>query len=95
MNSETGTKDQTKKVNRTIAEIVTDILQHRDENPTHGTNCACLDKYAREIKVQLIEVMPWMFSYNPEISSEEWKARVDKKSSVAHVLGMISRSMYY
>lgn len=31
-------------------EILDGIKQHTEENPTHGVGCACLDKYAGELR---------------------------------------------
>jgi lipoate synthase len=30
--------------------MIEEIKQHYKDNPTHGTNCVCMDQYAREIR---------------------------------------------
>jgi hypothetical protein len=33
-----------------LTEIVAEIEKHHLENPDHGTNCACLDTYIRQVR---------------------------------------------
>lgn len=92
----TGKPDEKKTdeaKHRTIAEIAADIAKHRKENPTHGVGCACMDKYAQEIKAQLLTVMPWMYRHGEDITETERIQRWDTKSAVAYVFAMVNRSL--
>lgn len=74
---------------RTLIEIVTDIKKHREEFSRHGNNCVCMDKFARELKAQIREVLPDMHDIEPPPN----KVTRQTVYSLGHVLGMVTRSL--
>jgi hypothetical protein len=34
----------------TLEEILKEMIKHSEENPTHGYDCACKDKYIRQAR---------------------------------------------
>lgn len=70
---------------RTLAAILADVVQHGKDNPTHGTNCACLDKYIREVRAQIAGQVP------SSESEPNWERRIDARSRIKYVLNVAAR----
>lgn len=71
---------------KTLGDILRMILAHRRENPTHGTNCACMDFYAWVIAAQIREAIEAPYY---DQTDEERKAMW----SLSHVLQMTTRKL--
>lgn len=41
-----------------LHQIGSEIEAHFEENPSHGFNCVCMDKYLSAMRTQLIHAMP-------------------------------------
>lgn len=70
---------------RTLVEILDDAVAHGVHNPKHGTNCACMDKLIRELKRQILTVIP------TSGTEPDWEKRVDAGSRVRYVLNSATR----
>lgn len=70
----------------TLGDMLYTILAHRRSNPTHGANCACMDRYSWLIRSQMKEVID---KPHHEQSDEERKAIW----SLSHVLQMVTRNL--
>jgi hypothetical protein len=70
--------------NRPLYAIFEDIARHNDDYPTHGVNCACLDRSSYEIKRHVGRVLS--DEQDPDHTRKlRWR--------IAHVLGMVTRWM--
>lgn len=81
---------------RTLADILTDVVDHTAKEPTHGAMCACMDQFSREIRQHVRKAMP------PDTRIGEWphqedqgvvRARVMADHRIHHVLGMVLRNL--
>lgn len=76
---------------RLLATILEDVVQHGIENPEHGVNCACMDKAAHEIRLQLSKAIP----PDGRTTDTDWAQpihdRVNAKARIRHVLDMVLR----
>jgi hypothetical protein len=66
---------------RTLVEILTEVVAHDEDQPTHGSNCACMDKYIREIWRQIDAAIP-----TPE---SDWERRIGARSRMAYLLRVV------
>lgn len=78
---------------RTLADILTEVVQHGVDNPSHGTGCVCMDKYVREVRLQVSKVIP----PDGRTTEEDWAVgvheRLEAKARIRHVLMMVERNM--
>jgi hypothetical protein len=84
---------------RTLADILRDAADHGRDNPTHGTNCACMDKYIREIRLVVAAVLSTVDG--PE--ELEWRGenkgvpkpsrKLDARWRISYVLGAVVRNL--
>lgn len=70
---------------RSLVAILEDAIQHGKDNPTHGTNCACMDRLIRELKAQVNQVLP------TSESEPSWEVRLDSRSRVSYLMRAASR----
>lgn len=69
---------------RNIGDVIRDMTDHGKENPTHGVNCACKDKWIREARVMMSEPHPTEDRYTPK----GWRANRD------YILSVLLRDRY-
>lgn len=74
---------------RSLIDVLKDVIAHGQEQPRHGANCACLDKYIREVRLELEAVMPPRVT--PDVSADDWERRFDAECRVRHVLNTAMR----
>ncbi len=72
---------------RTLADVLQDVVRHGLDNPTHGFNCACLDKFIREVRSAVHQVAP------TSETEPEWEKRIDARNRVAYVLRAVGRDL--
>lgn len=81
---------------RTLADIMQDVVDHTAKFPSHGACCSCMDEYSREVRQHIGKAMPpdsrplgdpWPGQSDPVI-----RARVMAHQRIAHVLGMVTRN---
>lgn len=67
---------------RPLYAILEEVARHNDGYPTHGANCACMDRFSFEIKRHIGRVL-----------SDEQDADHTRKLSwrIAHIFGMVER----
>lgn len=90
---------------RPLWEILADVVQHGEECPTHGMNCACVDTYIREVRQHLNRVIPEVERIPvPEEQQVPWddnwtydreQAEAARKARwrIIHVLNCVMRSV--
>jgi hypothetical protein len=75
--------------NRLLADILGDVVQHALDHTGHGVNCACMDKFAREIRLQASKSLP----PDGRTTDSDWAGpiqdRLESKARVRHVLKMV------
>lgn len=70
---------------RPLVDILTEAVEHGKAHPDHGGNCSCMDRLVREIKQQVISVIP-------DSSAEpEWTRRTDARWRVTYLLNAATR----
>lgn len=42
---------------RSVSQILADVMAHQMDNPRHGLNCACMDSFIREMR-KLLHASP-------------------------------------
>lgn len=67
---------------RPLWAIVSDVVAHGVEYPTHGTGCSCMDRFSWEIKAHLYRSLP-----TTQAGAHLAKARIN------YIFGMVSRSL--
>ncbi len=74
---------------RTLWQVLEDAVQHGVEWPSHGTDCACLDKYSYELKHHILRALPerTLEAYQ---NSDEWAKDFNARMRVKHLLRMAS-----
>ena len=73
---------------RPLSVILEDVVQHGVDNPTHGTDCACLDQYIREVRTQISKAVP------PDRGvTDDVHLRLDGRFRIAHVLRCAARDL--
>jgi hypothetical protein len=70
---------------RSLVDILAEAVQHGKDNPTHGGNCACLDRLIWELKRQIHSVIP------SSAEEPEWERRTDARWRVTYLLNAASR----
>lgn len=71
---------------RTLSQIIEEAVRHGYDNPSHGVDCSCMDKYAQEIKQQISRAIPPDTGSTTDI---HWK--IDARHRVATILRMVTR----
>jgi hypothetical protein len=62
---------------RSAAEIMRGAVQHGEDNPTHGTDCVCMDNLIRELRAQITSSIPAYtedMDNQPEMRDHRYKA---------------------
>lgn len=72
---------------RSFADILQDAVRHGLDNPTHGTNCTCMDRLIRELRSDVRLVVP------SSAVQPDWEKRVDARSRVAYILRAATRDL--
>jgi hypothetical protein len=75
---------------RPLYEVLAEIVMHSWQEPSHSTNCVCMDKYARELKHHVHRVIPELRMSDDQAS---WDDNLRARHRIAHVLGMVTRSI--
>lgn len=92
---------------RPLYAVLEDIIQHGVENPTHGTNCACMDRFSYELHAHVSRALPEVQRVAVELDPREWHdpgdewadvpesrcANLDARHRIAHVLTMVIRRL--
>jgi hypothetical protein len=94
---------------RPLYAILTDVVQHGVDNPKHGTDCACLDKYIYELRAHVVRALPeiqrvqveeWKLTPEDDDDADGWrevpesrKARMNAIFRISHVLRCIKRHL--
>jgi hypothetical protein len=73
---------------RPLYAILADVVHHGVDNPKHGTDCACLDKYIYELRAHVTRALPEMGE-----DSESRQAYFAAGFRIAHVLRCITRHL--
>lgn len=78
---------------RLLADILADVVVHETDHTGHGIDCVCMDKYAREIRLQVSKALP----PDGRTTDSEWAVaiqdRLNSKARVRHVLQMVVRNL--
>jgi hypothetical protein len=72
---------------RTLAAILAEAVSHGSSHPTHGTVCACMDQYAREVRAHVMSAIPG------KGDPGEWEVGFDARSRISHILMMVVRNL--
>lgn len=73
---------------RTLQDILADVVAHGRDFPSHGTDCVCMDKFSREIRLQVSKAVP------PDTGArEDIHSRLNGRFRIAHVLRMVERAV--
>ena len=68
--------------------ILERVVQHGVENPTHGTNCACMDAYIWEVRRHISRAVP------PDRGEQEdIHSRMDDRWRISWVLKIATRDL--
>jgi hypothetical protein len=92
---------------RPLYAVLQDIVRHGVENPTHGTDCACLDTFSYELHAHVNRALPEVERVPVDLDPGEWHepgdewadvpgsrdARMKAQFRIAHVLGMVARRL--
>lgn len=73
-------------------QILEAVARHERESPTHGTDCICMDQYAREIRKHIYRAVPDSGPMGKH-SEEIWQHQFKVRQRIAHVLRMASREL--
>lgn len=71
---------------RPLIEVLRDAMQHGQDNPGHGGNCACMDKYIRELRAQVRDATTF-----PE--GTPWDQKADGRWRVTYLINVLGRSL--
>lgn len=78
---------------RLLADILADVVAHGWEHPRHGIDCACMDRFSREIRLQVSKAIP----PDGRTTDSDWAApiqeRLNAKARIRHVLMMVERNL--
>lgn len=77
--------------NRSLGQVLESVVKHGQENPSHGTNCACVDRYIQELRIHVNRAMGVYAQLPP--GSPDWEKRFEARMRVAHVLTLLARSI--
>lgn len=73
---------------RHLSTILADVVRHGVDNPTHGTDCACLDRYVWEVRAHISKAVP------PDRgATDDVHLRLDGRFRIAHVLKLAARDL--
>lgn len=72
---------------RSLVAIYDDIKAHYADNIGHGHNCSCLDKYIRELRIQIDGYATW------EKLTAEGRAESKARFAMNYVLNCAVRGM--
>lgn len=90
---------------RPLWEVLADVVAHGEECPSHGINCACVDKYIREVRQHINRVIPEVerillpeeervpFDDNWVYNREQAEAARKARWRITHVLNAVMRSV--
>lgn len=76
--------------NRPLWAIMQDIVDHGKDFPRHGPGCSCLDRFLYEMKHHISRAVS-MVPPDSEGTGEEYKAVMDGRARIAHVLRLVGR----
>lgn len=78
---------------RLLADILADAVQHGRDYPHHGVNCACMDQFAREVRLQISKALP----PDNRTTDTDWaqpiQERLDAKARVRWVLELARKAI--
>jgi hypothetical protein len=78
---------------RLLADILEEAVEHGREFPSHGVNCACMDRLVREIRLQVSKAIP----PDGRTTDSDWAApihdRVTAKARIRSVLQQMERNL--
>lgn len=87
---------------RPLHAILADVVQHGVDNPRHGADCACMDRFVYEIRAHVSRVLPEIV----RVPAEDWDGTVymaeeatsreanwDAKTRISGVLQMVTRNV--
>lgn len=78
---------------RTLSEILEDVVTHGQNNPEHGISCVCMDKAAREIRLQASKAIPPDGRVKDTDWAEPIQDRLNAKARIRYVLMMVERNL--
>jgi hypothetical protein len=73
---------------RTLVEVLAEAVRHGHDNPSHGSNCSCMDHLIRELRVHVLCSLPEMSGRGP---GDEWMSQQDHRQRVRHILSALQR----
>lgn len=73
---------------RSLVDVLNAVKVHHNDNPTHGTNCACMDQFVRQVRAMVREANPQHRAYANGTRSEH---EADLDIRIDHVLTSAAR----
>lgn len=74
-----------------LMQYIREIAQHQVDYPTHGTNCACMDRFSQAMRADIRQVLE-SFDKSGRLPSGSHEG-LQAKFRVTHVLQMIVRNL--
>lgn len=78
--------------NRSLSEILQDVVNHGLDEPRHGSDCICMDQYVRELRLHVSKAMPPDTNYE-EMSDNDRSARLAARARITGVLHRLWRNL--
>jgi hypothetical protein len=82
---------------RPLFEILADVVQHGVDSPTHGVDCACMDKFIRELRIHVHRATPPYVSTetisDPEARAVLYRSHVDAVSRMGYIFQTLGRTI--
>jgi hypothetical protein len=79
--------------NRLLADILAEAVQHGVDFPSHGVDCACMDRLVREMRLQVSKAIP----PDGRTTGDDWAApihdRITAKARIRSVLRMMEHNL--
>jgi hypothetical protein len=79
--------------NRLLADILAEAVQHGVDFPSHGVDCACMDRLVREIRLQVSKAIP----PDGRTTDSDWAKpihdRITAKARIRSILRMMERNL--
>jgi hypothetical protein len=73
---------------RPLYAILEEVVQHGRDNPTHGTDCVCMDKFSYEVTRHVSRAVPPDTGEGDDVHS-----RLDGRFRIAHILRMVGNKL--
>jgi hypothetical protein len=78
---------------RAMWEIAVDIAVHGVIYPDHGTDCVCMDAYAREVRTHIQRALPIVDYGRGEMSTLDWERNFVARMRLKRVLTMAAGNL--